>query len=725
MRIYGQFCPIARASEILAERWTPIILRNLLVGCQTFTEIAAGAPGLSRALLTKRLGELERSGIIETSPKPDGHGSIYELTQAGRDLWGVLQSMSGWAQKWMDVTPEHTDPDAVLWSWCTNYLNTERVPDGRTLVRFEFPEDQPVTRRRLWLLLEDRQGEVCHKDPGFEEDLVVTIEEPHTFAEWHLGLVEWDQALRAGEIHISGRPNLARALPTWNAGPEVHRIARQDAARALPARNPRLPPGHTSFRSVPAPDAPVNEGASTIPGFSGVLITADSPVYDDARRVWNGEIDRRPRYIARCRNTDDVRAALLFARDQGLPIAVRGGGHGVAGTAVCDDGVVIDLSPMRRIEVDPAAKVARAQTGLIWAEFDAATQAFGLATTGGVVSHTGISGLTLGGGLGWLMRRHGLTIDNLIEAQLVTATGELLTASHDENSDLFWGLRGAGGNFGVVTSLTYRLHQVGPEILAGPVIWRLEDASEVLRQYREIVDQAPRELNTVVTVRRAPALSVLPAELHGRPVCMITMIYVGEPGRGEQALAPFRSLGTPLLDLVRVRSYLDLQTLVDDTVPHGWHYYWKSSNVGPLNDALIDSLIGHTSHIRSPHSYTVIFQLGGAVADEDDDATAYTGRHADHAVNINGVWLPEQPIAADEIQWVRNLYSEVREHEKGAYVNFLDHDDHDRIQSIYGEFKYRRLVELKNRYDPDNVFSSNHNIRRVAEPAPPSAPHRT
>lgn len=289
---------------------------------------------------------------------------------------------------------------------------------------------------------------------------------------------------------------------------------------------------------------------------------------------------------------------MRFARDRGLEISVRGGGHGVAGTAVCDDGLVIDLSNMKRIQVDPASRTACAEGGVLWGEFDAATQAFGLATTGGTVSHTGIAGLTLGGGIGWLMRRHGLTCDNLLEAELVTAEGECLTVSEQENPDLFWGIREGGGNFGVVASFTYRLHTVGPQVLAGPVLWDLEDAPEVLRFYRKFVAQAPRELNTVVTLRRAPLLPFLPPELHGRPVCGIVFFYLGDPAAGEKIIAPLRKFGRPLVDLVHLRPYTELQSMMDATVPQGWHYYWKSARLGPLEDQVIDTMVEHSAQVR-------------------------------------------------------------------------------------------------------------------------------
>ena len=712
MRTYGQFCPIARTSEILAERWTPIIIRNVLLGSRTFNEISAGAPGLSRALLSKRLHELEQTGIIEIKPKPDGHGSVYEPTRAGRELWGVLQAMGGWGQKWMEVSPAHSNPDVVLRSWSTVFLRHDRLPEGRVLVRFEFP-DQPAYRRRLWLLVEGGEAEVCHKYPGFEEDLVVVVDDPRTFARWHLGLIEWGAALRSGHIRVTGRRDLARALPTWNAGPYIHALKRGDVREGKPTLDPvpHLDPiAADERRRRRLPPTPP-KGASAIPGFEGWLMTPDDGGYDEARSVWNAAIDRRPKYIARCGGMSDVTACLRFARERELPIAVRGGGHGVAGAATCDDGLVIDLSTMKALQVDPAARTGRAEGGVLWGELDAATQAFSLATTGGIVSHTGIAGLTLGGGIGWLMRRHGLTIDNLLEAEVVTAEGQHITASEREHPDLFWGLRGGGGNFGIVTSFTYRLHPVGPQVLAGPVLWAMEDGAEVLRFYREFAHQAPREVNTVVNLRKVPPLPVFPHELHGRPVCSITMLYMGDPNEGKRVLAPLRGVGRPLFDLVDLRRYTGLQSLVDATVVHGWHYYWKSTEVARLDDAVIDTMIEHSSRIRSPWSYTVMFHLGGAVADIDEDATAYPHRDTAHNININGVWLPHEPVATEETAWTRAYFAALEPHGTGAYVNFLDRDDEARVRAAYGDDKYRRLAALKYHYDPDNVFRLNHNIK--------------
>lgn len=714
MRGYGQFCPIARASELLAERWTPIILRNLLLGCKTFNEISAGAPGLSRALLSKRLRELERANVIEIRPKPGGHGSLYEATPAGRELWGVLAAMGLWAEKWKQVTPDHADPDMVLWSWVTSFMRRDILPDRRIEIGFNFKLRNRWTR--IWMLIENREPEVCSFDPGFGEDAIITVEDDLTFARWHLGLVKWAAALRSGGIRVEGKREIIRALPTWNAGPEVHKAVRAQSLR--PPETPRVPLDVLT-RHVPAGRSAENVGRSgagprPIPGFEGWVVTPADVEYDRARAVWNGAIDRRPAYIARCGSPTDVAAALRFAQEHDLPLAVRGGGHSVAGTSVCDDGVVIDMAPMKAIHVDPAARTARADAGLVWGELDAATQALGLATTGGVMSQTGIAGLTLGGGVGHLMRRYGLTIDNFLSADVVLADGRAVTADAEENADLFWALRGGGGNFGVVTSFRYRLHPVGSDVFAGPVIWALEDAPDVLRFYREFIARVPREMSTSVILRKAPPAPFLPAELHRRPVCMVSMKFLGDPLVAERALEPMRSFGKPLLDLVGPRPYLGLQASLDAMTPTGWHYYWKSLNLGPLEDVAIDAMVDHSSRQRSSWSYTLMVQLGGAVSDIEPAATAYAHRDAAHNVNINAVWQPHEPVAEQETAWARAYFGALEPHRRGAYVNFLDRDDHDRVRAAYGDHTYARLAEIKSVYDPDNVFRSNHNI----EPAP-------
>jgi FAD/FMN-containing dehydrogenase len=445
----------------------------------------------------------------------------------------------------------------------------------------------------------------------------------------------------------------------------------------------------------------------------GTLMQPHDAGYHEARAVWNGTIDRRPAVIVKCAGTADVMAAVDFARKHDLEIAVRGGGHNVAGTAVCDDGIVIDLSAMRAVWVDPRAETARVQGGAVWSDVDYETQALGLATTGGIVSHTGVAGLTLGGGIGWLMRKHGLTADNVRSADVVTADGEFLRASDDEHPDLFWALRGGGGNFGIVTSFEFALHPVGSTVLAGPVFWAADDTADVLRFYRDFARDAPDELGTVVRFGTVPPLPAVPEDLHWRPATAVNACYAGPVDEGERALRPLREHGTPLLDLVSPKPYLAHQSGLDSTVPHGWHYYWKSSDLPELSDALIDVFVDHAFDAESPRSYTVLFHLGGAVRRIDDDATAYTGRNSSHNVNINGAWRPdeEETYAESDTEWTREFFDALEPHREGVYVNFLDVDDGtQRVRESYGESTFRRLAEIKAEYDPENVFHLNQNI---------------
>ena len=355
--------------------------------------------------------------------------------------------------------------------------------------------------------------------------------------------------------------------------------------------------------------------AMEIDGFRGQLITADHADYDTARAVWNGAVDRRPRLVARCSGTADVAAAVRVARDHDLEIAVRGGGHNVAGTAVCDDGIVIDLSAMRAVRVDPADRTALVQGGALWGDVDHETQAHGLATTGGIVGHTGVAGLTLGGGLGFLMRKHGLTIDNLVAAEVVTADGSIVQASADEHPDLFWARRGGGGNFGVVTSFRFALHPVGPIVVAGPVFWGADDTTDVLRFYRDFTAEAPDELGTVVRLGTVPPLPVIPEDLHWRPAVAVACCYAGAVEDGERAMRALRRLGTPLVDLIFTTPYVAFQGGFDDTVLHGWHYYWKSTDLAGLSDDAIAVIADHAYAASSPRSYSAMFHMGGAVAE--------------------------------------------------------------------------------------------------------------
>jgi FAD/FMN-containing dehydrogenase len=444
--------------------------------------------------------------------------------------------------------------------------------------------------------------------------------------------------------------------------------------------------------------------------FRGELIRPEDPSYDGARRVWNGAIDRYPALVARCSGVADVIAAVRFARERELVVAVRGGGHNVAGTAVCDDGIVIDLSRMKGIWVDPRARTARAQPGLLWGDFDHETQRFGLATPGGIVTHTGIAGLTLGGGLGWLMRRHGLTCDNLLSADVVTADGELVRASGEENADLFWGLRGGGGNFGIVTSFDYRLHPVGPTVLAGLILHRAASAGEVLDFYRHYIASAPDELMTIVVLRMAPPAPFLPAEIQGQPVVIIAVCYAGPVEEGERAVTPLRRFGEPLVDLIKPTSYTAHQAMLDASVPHGLGYYWKSEYLPPLSDALVDTLTEHAWRVATPASYTALFHLGGALGREDPEGSAFEDRRATHAMTIDGVWTDPAESSAC-IAWAQEFWEAVHPHSTGrVYVNFLGQEGMDRVRSAYGAAKYERLRALKRKYDPTNFFRMNQNI---------------
>ena len=443
----------------------------------------------------------------------------------------------------------------------------------------------------------------------------------------------------------------------------------------------------------------------------GSVIEPGDERYDAARAIWNGAIDRRPACVARCTGVADVVAAVRFARERDLLVAVRAGGHGVGGHAICDGGLVIDLSPMKGIRVDPVARTARAEAGVLWGELDRETQLHGLATVGGIVTHTGIAGLTLGGGIGWLMRKHGVTVDNLLSADVVTAQGEMVTASEEENPDLFWGIRGGGGNFGIVTSFEYRLHPVGPVVLAGPVFHPHEDAPEVLRFYREFIAAAPDELTTIFELSVAPPLPFLPEEVHGKPVVMVGACYAGSPDEGAEVVRPLKQYGRPIVDLLEPKPYTALQSMFDPLVPHGWHRYWKAVEVPPLTDDAIDTLVEHSSAPTSPRSYTIVFQLGGALARVGEDETAFSQRDAAHNVNINAVWTEEDPDAERHIAWARGFFDAMQPHAGGrVYLNFLGEEGGNRVRQAYGAQNHERLVELKRAYDPTNFFRMNQNI---------------
>ncbi|HEY3194129.1 MAG TPA: FAD-binding oxidoreductase [Candidatus Dormibacteraeota bacterium] len=441
----------------------------------------------------------------------------------------------------------------------------------------------------------------------------------------------------------------------------------------------------------------------------GRVVTASDLDYEDVRKIWNGMIKRRPAAIVLCSGSPDVIAALHFARSRRLPLSIRSGGHNVSGSALCEGGLVIDLGRMKGMQVDPKGQTAVAQPGLRWGEFDRECQAAGLATTAGIVTDTGLAGLTVGGGIGWLMRKHALTCDNLTGADVVTAGGQLLHASADENDDLFWGIRGGGGNFGIVTSFEFNLHALGPMVMAGFVLHPARIGRDALRFYRDFAASAPPEVTTIVTLRRAPPLPSIPKELHGEPVVSLGACFAGSVDAGERALAPLKRFGPPLLDLIHARPYLELQATFDASVPSGLLYYWKSAYTGPWTDAAIDTLVEHGWQFRAPASYTIAFQMGGAVQAIDEDASAFGGRNAAHAVNINCA-AANDGDAEHDTEWTRRFFDALQPHSTGGtYVNFIS--DEDRVKDVYGREKLARLVALKDRYDPDNVFRLNQNIK--------------
>jgi FAD/FMN-containing dehydrogenase len=446
--------------------------------------------------------------------------------------------------------------------------------------------------------------------------------------------------------------------------------------------------------------------------FLGDLVGPDDPAYDDARKVWNGHIDRRPALIARCRGVADVIAAVRFAREHDLLAAVRGGGHAVAGHALCDEGIVIDLSLMTGSRVDPLAQTIRVEGGCLNEHVDRESQAFGLAVTGGIVSHTGVAGLTLGGGIGNIMRKFGLTIDNLRSCDVVTADGELLVASDEENPDLFWGLRGGGGNFGIVTSFEFQLHPLGPTVLAGLLAWPMDDAPQVLRFLRDFTADAPDEIGLMGNLRLAPPLPVVPEELHGKPIVGLIPTYAGPVEEGEPAFRPLREeLPTPPVDTFVPKPYVMHQKMLDPTAPHGRHYYWKSHTLGPLTDEMIDVVAAQAAAITSPLSTVPLFTLGGAVARVPEDATAFPNRDAAHDINIVASWLPDDPEPDRHIEWVRGFYGALEPYSKGVYVNFTSDDTTERTKSAaYNPEQWQRLVSVKAKYDPTNFFRMNANI---------------
>lgn len=460
-------------------------------------------------------------------------------------------------------------------------------------------------------------------------------------------------------------------------------------------------------------------GAATLTefedGLTGSVVRPGDETYDEARAIWNGAHDARPAVIARCADAADVRHAIGFARSEGLDVAVRGGGHSIPGFSTVDDGIVIDLSPMKGIEVDADASTVRAEGGLTWGELDAATQEHGLATTGGLISTTGIGGFTLGGGIGWLMRKHGLACDNLRSAQVLTADGQLVTASATENADLLWGLRGGGGNFGVVTTFEFDLHPVGPTVAAGPVFYPGERAQEIMRFYRDFARDLPDELSTLVNLITAPPVPFLPEDWHGKKLIALVGLYSGDPEEGMKVLQPMRDLGDPVADLIGPMPYVEMQSLLDGLWPKGTQAYMKAGYFRELDDHAIETMARYHQNATSPSSEIHIQHFGGAIARVGEDETAHGERRAPFVLNAIASSHEPRGDFDTHVEWAQRFYAEIEPSlTGGAYINFLSAEGPERVRAAYGAQKFDRLRALKDRYDPTNLFHLNQNIQPQA-----------
>ncbi|XGV96125.1 MAG: FAD-binding oxidoreductase [Leptolyngbya sp. BL-A-14] len=442
----------------------------------------------------------------------------------------------------------------------------------------------------------------------------------------------------------------------------------------------------------------------------GPVVLPDDPNYDEVRKIWNAMIDRRPSIIVQCVKADDVSQAIAFARENKLELSIRGAGHNIAGNAVCDHGVMIDLSTMTNVRIDAQKRRAYVEPGATLADFDQAAQVYGLATPVGINSTTGIAGLTLGGGFGWLTRKYGMTIDNLISVAVVTADGQQLRASTTENADLFWALRGGGGNFGVVTEFEFALHPVGPEILAGLLVFPLSQAKQVLTHYRKFVESAPEELNVWAVLRKAPPLPFLPETVHGKEVIVLAVFYAGDISEGEKLIEPLRRFGDAYGEHIGTQPYVQWQQAFDPLLTHGARNYWKSHNFIELQDGALAAIVDSVGKLPSPQCEIFIGCIAGAPNRVSAEATAYYHRDAKFVLNVHGRW---DDAAQDGmgIAWAREFFQASAPYASaGAYVNFMTEEEGDRVTAAYGS-NYDRLVQIKQRYDPENIFHLNQNIK--------------
>ena len=451
-------------------------------------------------------------------------------------------------------------------------------------------------------------------------------------------------------------------------------------------------------------------------GLRGPLLFPGDDGYDTARAVWNAMIDRRPALVVHCAGVNDIKHAVDFARTHGLLTSVKGGGHNIAGSAVCDGGVLIDLSGMRSVRVDRVARVAHVEPGATLGDFDAEAQAFGLATPLGINSTTGVAGLTLGGGFGWLSRKHGMTIDNLLAADVITADGRFVRADERENTDLFWALRGGGGNFGIVTRFEFRLHPLGPDVLSGLVVYPLSEAASALRQYRQYAKTQSDETTVWTVLRNAPPLPFLPPEVHGTGMIAFALFHAGDPEAGRKAIEPVRHFGRVLGEFIGVQPYRAWQQTFDPLLAPGARNYWKSHNFVDLGDDAIETVTRYAGNLPSPHCEIFFGQIGGATMRNSADSAAYPHRDTMYVCNVHGRWdTPAEDRKG--MEWARGFFRDTAPYATGGvYVNFLTDDESDRIKAAYGP-NYHRLEEIKKKYDPQNLFRTNQNIRPDMRPA--------
>jgi len=446
--------------------------------------------------------------------------------------------------------------------------------------------------------------------------------------------------------------------------------------------------------------------------FSGHLLTKEDNDYNETRLIWNGMINKHPGLIARCKNSKDVSLAVKFARNHNLLTSIRGGGHNVAGNAVCEGGLMIDLSLMNSVSVDQKKMTAVVGPGCTLGNADQETQKYGMVIPSGIVTGTGLAGLTLGGGFGWLSRKWGLTCDHLISTEVVTAEGEIINVSSEKNPDLFWGIKGGGGNFGIVTSFEFSLRELGPEITGGLILYKLEDTEKVLSFYNEYISTAPREVTTVLVYRYCPPAPFIKEEFHGKPIFAIGALYAGKADKGLEVLKPVKQFGSPIGDAIVPKPFVTHQAMLDAGQPKGASYYWKSEYLKSVPQSLSEKFVEQTLHMSSKSSIIAAFQLGGAITDIGEDDTAYSFRNAGYAININTQWQNHSDPDS-HIDWARKTQQLATPYSMGSgYINFASADEtQERVASTYGDKKFKKLVDLKRKYDPDNFFRLNQNIK--------------